>query len=193
MWINYLRLTLRTFLKHRVSFLINLIGMSIALACCIAAYVNYEFNAGFDQTQANASQLYRIGFYNESEGKQVPYGVCPMPVGELVRENFKEIDDVIRYISKDAQFRIGDEIFQKEFIYTDPNFTSLFTMDRLFGSLKLTDKSQVLISDRLATTYFGSTDVIGKNLSQIISGEPREFVVSGVYKAFPSNSSFRFD
>ncbi|MEQ8425012.1 MAG: ABC transporter permease, partial [Cyclobacteriaceae bacterium] len=57
----------------------------------------------------------------------------------------------------------------------------------------LTDKSKVLISDELAITYYGNTNVLGKPLTQIISGEPKEFEVGGVYKAFPFNSSFRFD
>jgi ABC-type antimicrobial peptide transport system permease subunit len=190
---SYIRLALRTLLRNKISFSINLMGMSIALGCCIAAYVNYEFNAGFDHIQVNAGQLYRIGFINESEGKHIPYGVAPMPMGDLIRENIKEVDQVVRYISKDGQFRIGDEIFRKEFVYADPNFTELFTITPLYGSLSLNDKSQVLISDRLAKTYFGTSDVLGKNLSQIISGVPKEFVISGVYQAFPSNSSFRFD
>lgn len=193
MLLNYIRLALRTLIRNKIAFAINLIGMSIALGCCIAAYVNYEFNAEFDKSQLNAKDIYRISFIHESEGKQTPYGVSPMPLGNLVRENFKEVDNVVRYISKDGVFRIGDEVFRKEFVYTDPYFTKLFTINLLSGTLDLTDKSKVLISDRLATTYFGTTDALGKELTQIVSGQPRDFVIGGVYKAFPGNSSFRFD
>jgi ABC-type antimicrobial peptide transport system permease subunit len=51
----------------------------------------------------------------------------------------------------------------------------------------------VLISDKLALTYFGTTDAVGKPLTQLVSGKQREFTVGGVYRAFPANSSFRFD
>jgi putative ABC transport system permease protein len=190
---NYLRLTFRTFFKNKVAFLINLVGMGIALGCCITAYVNWEYNANFDRLQTNADNLYRIGFFQNTERGQVPYGVNPIPVGNLLRGGLHEGDEVIQYISKDGQFRIGDELFRKEFIYTDPSFTRIFYMDKLSGSLDLSDKSQVLISDKLAVTYFGSADVVGKPLTQIISGEPREFTIAGVFKAFPFNSSFRFD
>jgi ABC-type antimicrobial peptide transport system permease subunit len=193
MLLNYLRLTFRTLLKNKAPFLINLIGMSIALGCCITAYVNYEFNVNFDKTQAKASQIYRVSFWNESEGKMTPYGVCPIPMGALIRENMKEADVVVRYISKGAQFRIGDEIFASEFINADPEFLELFSMERLHGSLNFSDKSTVLMSDKLALRYFGTTDAVGKPLSQVISGEIREFTIGGVYKTFPSNSSFRFD
>ncbi len=190
---NQLIITYRTFLKNRIPLSINLFGMSIALGCCIAAYVNYQFNVEFDKGHVNANKIYRVAFMNESEGKLIQYGVSPMPVGELIRENFKEVNEVVRYISKDGQFRIGDEVFRKQFVYADPNFTSLFTLQVLQGTLKLTDKSQILVSDKLANTYFGTSDVVGKNLSQIVSGVPREFIISGVFAAFPTNSSFRFD
>lgn len=193
MLLNYLRLTFRTLLKNMTTSLINLVGMSIALGCCITAFVNYEFNVGFDQSQANAPQLYRLSFISDSEGKEIPYGVCPMPMGALIRENFKEVDEVVRYISKRSQFRITDEIFETEFVYADPNFTRLFAFNLLHGSLDISGKTNVLISDKLAITYFATTDAVGKTMSQIISGKTREFVVGGVYKAFPFNSSFRFD
>ncbi len=190
---NHLIITYRTFLKNKIPLTINLLGMSIALGCCIAAYVNYEFNVEFDKGHVNANSIYRVAFMNESEGKLIPYGVGPMPVGELIRDNFKEVNEVVRYISKDGQFRIGDEVFRKQFVYADPNFTTLFTLQALHGTLDLADKSHLLVSDKLATTYFGTSDVVGKNLSQIVSGVPREFIISGVFAAFPSNSSFRFD
>ena len=193
MFQNYLRLTFRTFFKNKTAFLINLIGMGIALGCCITAYVNYEYNANFDRLQTNADNLYRVSFWQDTERGQVPYGVCPIPVGNLLRENLHDGDAVIRYMSKNGQFRIDDELFRKEFIYADPSFTKIFFMDRLYGTLDLTDKTQVLISDKLAETYFGTMDAVGKPLTQVLSDEIREFTIAGVYKAFPFNSSFRFD
>ncbi len=191
---NYLRLTVRNILRNRGPFLINLVGMSIALGCCITAFVNFEFNEGFDKQQVNASSIYRVSFWNESEGKLIPYGVCPLPLAGILRENKGEAQQVLRYISKRAQFRIGDELFEKEFIYSDPDFVKLFNINKLFGSLDVTDKSRVIISDKLAITYFGTTDVVGKALTRVISErEIRDFTIGGVYRAFPANSSFRFD
>jgi len=189
---NYLLITIRTYFRNKISFIINLVGMSIALGCSITAWVNYEYNADFDKQQVNAGNLYRVAFWQQTESKKIPYGVCPLPAGDLLRENLREGEQVIQYISKDGQFRIGDELFQRQFVYADPAFTKIFTMNLLFGSLSLEDKSHVLISDKLAETFFGRIDVVGQPLTQLISGEPREFVVGGVFKEFPGNSSFRF-
>ncbi len=190
---SYFLLAIRTFARNKGAFIINLLGMGIALGCCITAFVNYQFSAEYDKQQEHAANIYRIGFWQESEKGQTPYGVCPIPVGNLIRESLADGDRVIQYISKDAQFRIGDEMFQKQFVYTDPAFTEIITMKLLSGTLSLENKNHVLISDRLAKTYYGNTEAVGKPLTQIISGAPREFEVGGVYEAFPFNSSFRFD
>ncbi|MEQ8362877.1 MAG: FtsX-like permease family protein [Cyclobacteriaceae bacterium] len=190
---SYFLLAIRTFLRNKIPFIINLLGMSIALGCCITAYINYQHSAGYDEQQENASNLYRIGFWQKNEEGQTPYGVCPMPVGNLIRESLGEGEKVIQYISKGGQFRIGDEMFQRQFVYADPDFTEVFSINLISGSLSLQNKNHILISDKLAKTYYGNENALGKPLTQIISGEPREFEVGGVYEAFPSNSSFRFD
>src|SRR5436190_10888568 len=129
MILNYLLLTIRTYFKNKTAFAINLLGMAIALGCCITACVNYEYSAGFDKQQRDASNLHRIGFWQQTEKGKIPYGVAPLPIGNLVRENLSTGDQVIQYIAKGAQFRIGDEMFAKDFVYVDPAFTSIFTME----------------------------------------------------------------
>lgn len=119
---NCFRLTFRNLLKNRGPVLINLAGRSIALGCCITAFVNCEFNEGFDRQQVNAGSFYRVSFWIESERKLAPYGVCPLPMGPIIRENMPEVSEVVRYISKRTQFRVGDELFETESIYTDRSF-----------------------------------------------------------------------
>jgi len=78
-------------------------------------------------------------------------------------------------------------------VYADPSFSRIFTVELLYGSLSLDDKNQILISDDLAKTFYGRTDVGWVNHShKWSSGKTREYVVGGVFKKFPGNSSFRF-
>ena len=114
-------------------------------------------------------------------------------MANLIRETLLDGDQVIQYISKGSQFRVDDELFEEEFVYVDPSFTRIFTLQLLHGSLDLTDKGRVVISDELAMKYFGKSDATGMPLTQLIEGEPREFIIGGVYERFPANSSFRFD
>lgn len=193
MFNSYFRIALRNFANNKATYLINLIGMSIALGCAITAYVNYQYSANFDEREKNAANIYRLGFWQSTEKAMVPYGVVPIPVAELIRGSLRDGEEVIQYMSKNGEFRIGDELFQKQVVYADPSFTKLFTFERIAGSLSLEDKTTILISDELALAYFGTKEAVGKPLTQIVDNAPRELVVGGVYKKFPANSSFRFD
>ena len=193
MYYSYLQLVFRNLIRNKVSFIINFLGMSVALGCCIVAFVNYQYGEEFDGQHTKADKIYRIGFTREFDGKESKYAVAPVPVEGFIKENFKEVTKAAKYLGQRAQFRIGDELFQSVVAYADSEWSEIFSIELLEGSSTLTSKSAIVISDRLAVTYFGSTHAVGKELTQIINGVPRDFVVGGVFKAFPFNSSFRFD
>src|SRR5436190_18969853 len=97
MILNYLLLTIRTYFKNKTAFAINLLGMAIALGCCITACVNYEHSAGIDKQQTDASNLPRICSPQQTETATIPYGVAPLPLGNLVMENPTTADHDIQY------------------------------------------------------------------------------------------------
>ena len=45
---NYIKTALRVLLKNRLYAVINIIGLSVAIACGIVAYLNYQFSQSFD-------------------------------------------------------------------------------------------------------------------------------------------------
>ena len=44
----FLKVTLRSLVKSKVFVFINIVGLGLALACCIVAYLNYNFAQTFD-------------------------------------------------------------------------------------------------------------------------------------------------
>src|SRR5262249_55746193 len=147
----------------------------------------------------HGDQIYRVQFNREFQSKQERYGFVPMPLANYVRQNFKEVSKVVRYQTVFSDMRIGDEVFASEMIYADSDFFNLFTYDLKYGSFSnIKNKSQVLISDEAARKYFNKEDVVGNMLTQMILGKdgirrPKEFLIGGVYKQQPFNSSFHFD
>jgi ABC-type antimicrobial peptide transport system permease subunit len=189
---NYLLITLRSMMKNKVYLFINILGMAIAIGCCIVGYYNYEFNASFDENHANRNQLFRVNLVREFQGKLTEYGYVPLPLGEVIRETMPEVKAVTRYSSTYADVRIGEEIFDANLSYVDPEFVSMFTLEVVDGSLgTIRDKAHVLISDELALRLYGTTRAVGKSFTHILSeGRVREYEVGGVYKLPPTNSSF---
>ncbi|MBS1545525.1 MAG: ABC transporter permease [Bacteroidetes bacterium] len=193
---NYLLITLRSMMKNKVFIAINIFGMGLAIACCVVAYLNWDFSNGWDSTQVNADRVYRVQFWREFQGKRERYGMAPMPLANYIRQNFKEVNKVVRYMSSYTDVRIGDEVFGTETVFVDSAFFDLFTYEFKYGTAnEFFNRGKVLISDEVARKYYNTEDAVGKPLTQIVLGKdgvrrPKEFEVGGVFKKLPMNSSF---
>jgi putative ABC transport system permease protein len=196
---NYLLITLRSLVKNKLFILINVFGMGIAIACCIVAYVNWEFANKWDSGHVNADKIYRVQFVRDFQGKHERFGMAPSPLGNFIKQNFKEVSRVVRYQVTYSDMRIGEEVFGTGMVFADSGFFDLFTYQLKHGSYSdFYDKSKVFISDETALKYFNKEDVVGQSITQIILGKdgvrrPKEFIVGGVFKQMPHNSSFRFE
>ncbi|MBS1509105.1 MAG: ABC transporter permease [Bacteroidetes bacterium] len=196
---NYLLITLRSLMKNKLFILINVFGMGIAIACCITAYLNWQYSADWDKGHVNGSKIYRVQFWRDFQGNRTRYGMAPMPLGNYIKQNFKEVNKTVRYMSAYCDMRIGEEVFGDQMVFADSAFFDLFTFQLKYGSFEnFYDKGKVFISDKVAKKYFNKEDVVGQPLTQIVLGSdgvrrPKEFVIGGVFKKPPQNNSFGFD
>jgi ABC-type antimicrobial peptide transport system permease subunit len=188
---NYLLITLRNLLKNKLFIFINVFGIGIAVACCITAYLNWQFDKNWDAGHKNAERIYRVQFIHDFQGRINHYGMSPIPLGNFIKQNNKEVDEVVRFIPAGGDFRVGDELFGTGIAYADSAFFDLFTYDLKYGTFNdFRDKSKIFIDDELARKYFNKEDVVGQPLTQIVNGKPKEYIVGGVFKKPVINSSF---
>ena len=129
MFTNYLTIAWRSLKKNKYAVGISVFGLAVAFACSIVAYFNYELNTTFDALQNNHSQIYRINFTHlTTTGANEGYGICPIPLGGLLKENNKLIDAVVRYETADREVKIKAEVFKTEVVFTDPEFLQVFNL-----------------------------------------------------------------
>jgi len=195
---NYLLITFRSLMKNKLFIFINVFGMGIAIACCIVAYLNWEYADQWDKSHVNAGSIYRVQFWREFQGNRERYGMAPMPLANYIKQNFKEVDKTVRVMSGYSDIRIGEEVFGARIAFVDSAYFDLFTYKLKSGSFsELYNPGKIFISDELARKYFNSEDVVGKSISQIVLGKdgvrrPKEFEIGGVFELPPNNSSFRY-
>ena len=190
---NYILITLRSFSRNKTFIFINVFGLGIAVSCCVVAYLIWDFSVGFDRNHLNAESIYRIQSHQDYQGQRNRFATAPMPLGSVIRENFSDVDAVVRYTSAPGNFRIGDDVFNSPVAYADSAFFDLFTFTLKSGTFtSLHDKSRILISDELARKYFDTEEVTGKPITQINNGILKEFIIGGVFEEQPLNSSFGF-
>jgi len=178
-------------MKNKLYLFINIFGMAISIACCIIGYFNYDHNASFDQMHANASTIYRVGSVREFQKELTEFGHAPIALGNAIKRNVAEVDHVIRFSPDGANFRIQNDLFSSDLTYVDAPFFKVFTYDFIEGNGDLKNQSEICISEELAIKYFGEEPALGKPITQMLdSGKAKEYVVAGVFKKQPSNSSF---
>jgi putative ABC transport system permease protein len=191
---NYLLITLRNMMKNKLFIFINVLGMGLAVALCIIAYLNWNFREDWDKDQHLAEKIYLVQCWHDVAGKAHRYGGAPLPLGDHIRQNINDVNKVVRFISSESNFRIGDELFRTSLAYADSLFFEMFSFEVMHGlTADFKSKSTVLISDELARKYFNREDVVGEQITRISQGTLTEFTVAAVFKKPPLNSSFYFD
>lgn len=189
---NHLLILFRNLNKNRLFVFINVIGLSIAIGCCVVAYFNFDFNNSFDSVHKNAASIYRVNSLREYQGEITHYGLVPLPLGETIRQNVKDADKVCRVTGTWMNTKLGTENFNAYAGYVDPEFFEMMTFEFLHGSsAAMTDKSKIVISNELAEQYFGTENAVGKVITHLLRSDfKKEYEVVGVYKKPQTNSSF---
>ena len=182
-------------MKNKLHIFINISGLAIAVATCIVSYYNYDFNASFDTNHKNLSSIYRVNSTREFQNQTTAYGYVPIGLGNAIKETVPDVDQLTRYYPDRADFRIGDEIFSEPLQYVDPDMFSMFTFDFIDGKgASIAEKGTIIISEGQARKFFNEVLVVGKVITQVLdSGKVKEYLIGGVYKNQPENSSFGFE
>ncbi len=189
---NYFKITFRSLMKNKLFVFINVFGLGIALACCIVAYLNWDYNVSFDSHNVNADKIYRVNFVRITNGMPVKNGDCPMPLGGFIRGSISHVDKVVRIYPTRGNFKVGDELFRTSVYAVDPDFFNLFTFNMSSGDIsELKDKSKIFISTELVEKHFNATDPVGQIITYINGDQIIEYIVGGVFEKPPPNSSFQ--
>ncbi len=192
MFKSYLKITFRNLMKNKLFVFINIFGLATALACCIIAFLNWDFNNQFDHYHTNTDHVYRVNFTRITNGQAVKNGSCPLPLGAAIQTSSPQVDKLIRFFPIGGDLRVGDEVFQTEISAVDPAFFDVFNFPMLAGSAKgLTDKQSILISSTLREKHFpDQINPVGETLTYLNDDTRLTFRIAGVYEKPPKNNSF---
>jgi len=192
---HYIKLTLRKLSKNYVFTIINIGGLVIALACSFLIYLFVIHELKTDKFHKNRDQVYRVVSRSDwGAHPSSPYIMC-----EVIRELYPEIKEVTRVIDFSmfygGQYIIsnGDYISAPKFLITEQSFFDIFSLDIILGDKDnlINDINSLLISECMVEKLFQDKNPIGKTLRIKNYREERTFVISGVFKDLPSNSTIQ--
>ncbi len=191
---NYLKIIFRSITKNIVYVLINIVGLGLALAICIVAYLNYKFDADFDTCQKNRVQIFRIEHTQLIEGEVRSFATTPDLLGPAVADDISGVEKMVRVamdlLENMQLLKAGENESHSRLIYADPDFFDVFTFPMISGDKKsFRDDNSVFITEQLAMVLFGDQDPVG----EIVSVNDSPYTVGGVLQNHPLNSSFQFE
>ncbi|HEX5025474.1 MAG TPA: ABC transporter permease [Agriterribacter sp.] len=190
MFKNYFKIAWRNITRHKAYSALNIAGLSIGMACSILILLWVQNELSYDRFHANADQLYRLTC-NAGEFKAA---VSPAGMGAGLQSEMPQIKAVVRLSKPSSQlFEVGSKkLEEKRVFFADSNFLQVFSFPLIKGNPKtaLLHPDNVLITEDIATKYFGKEDALGK-IIRINNQE--NFTVTGVLRNIPVNSHLQFD
>ncbi len=194
---NYLKVAVRNFLRHKIYSLINLAGLAVSMAMCLLIYQYVTNELHFDSFHENRGSIYRVvPSIQDESGEWENYAMSPMPLAPILAEDYPAIQRFTRFTNTaQAVVKVGAHCFSERLLYADPDMLSMFSFPLIHGESRtaLRDKSSIVITEAMATKYFGDTDAVGQVVSIKLGGEFREFAVTGIAENIPDNSTISFD
>jgi len=195
MFKNFFKVTVRSLMKSKVFVFVNIIGLGLALACCIVAYLNFTFNTDFDKQHENFDELYQISMLRENNGSSYPMGIAPMEVGPRLKEALPAVKAFTRYETSGVTIKKDNNIFSRRLAFVDDDYMEMFTFPMKYGDKNaFKELSNVLISESTAISLFGNANAVGETVEILVPGQPSLLLnVGGVFADPGSQSSMWFN
>jgi len=201
MLLNYIKTAFRHLWKKKLYAIINIVGLAVALTCMVFSILYYKYEHSFDSFHKNNPNLYRINTSytdNRTELTEKSGGTGQVQ-GPAFKSQLSEIIDYTRIWGGDIKenVKFADKGFNLGTAFVDSNFFKVFSFPLLYGNPNsaLREKYSIVITEKTARKFFGTTDVIGKRLE--VADNPdslfASFTITAVTKDIPSNSSIQFD
>lgn len=188
---NYMKTALRNIGRHKVYYLLNILGLGFGMAFFVLTLVYTSFESGYDRFHENAKRIFCVVKVNTAANDQpVHSAILPPPMLPAMAEAFPEIEKSTRYMWDGRKIvRSGEKILYEDGIwYVDPDFLSMFSFEMIDGNplTALSEPFSAVVSKETAIKYFGHANPVGKTLSV---DHQTDVIVHGVIDEPPENSS----
>jgi ABC-type antimicrobial peptide transport system permease subunit len=197
---NYLKLAWRNLLKDRQFSLLNLLGLSVGLACTLLIGLWIADEYGMEKYNPNDARLYQVMTNNKTSNGLQTGMYTPGILAKALKAEFPEVEDASTVLpaswfndpnTPSGVVTIADKKLNATPQFVDSNYFHLFSCPILEGdrSRLFADKQGVFMSASLAKTLFGTTnDLIGKVIHFDQYDFTGDYEIRGIFQPNPPNA-----
>lgn len=191
---HYLKIAIRSILKDKGYSIINVIGLSIAIACCFLLIFWIRFELSYEKCYSNADRIYRI-MIEEKRNDGVSYNTWIRPgICYQLKETFPQLSAATFFHSETLPFlEVGKEEkdgIMASLVSVNEDFLRMFAFEYTEGSPQhAVQHKGCIMTEETAHKFFGNQSAVGKKIK---FGDLIECTIEAVVKT-PSNTDIRFD
>ena len=192
---NYFKIAFRSLLKSRGTSFINILGLSIGMACCLVIFLFVQNELSYDRFHSKSEDIFRVLTIDEALGVSSSLvGITLPALGEAMEDQFPEVVNRVRMMPQGRQLINYEQqgFYTQHFAYAEPSLFEVFDFKLLDGDTDnaLKAPNTVVFSESMAKRTFGDDDPIGKRID---IGNQQGLEVVAVMKDITENSHLDFD
>lgn len=192
MFNNLIKYSLRSFKRQRAYIIINILGLSIGIACSLLIALFVINEASYDKYNTKKDRIFRAILNGKISGQEVTIATSPAVMGPTMIKEFPEIEDFLRMTSRGPTvIEYNKQTFTEDhMIEADSSFFNFFSIPVIKGDPKnlLNAPHKAVLSETTAKKIFGNENPIDKTIK--IGSDTVRYIVSGVMADIPGNSHF---
>lgn len=192
MFNNLIKHSIRSFKRQRAYIIINILGLSIGIACSLLITLFVINELSYDRYNVKKDRIFRMILNGKIGGQEVTVTYSAAVIGPTMLKEVPEVEDFLRMngvgpttVEYNKQAFTDDHIVE-----ADSSFFNFFTIPVIKGDPKnlLNAPRKAVLSESTAKKIFGKENPIDKTIK--IGSDTALYTISGVMGDVPGNSHF---
>lgn len=204
MFINYCRIAWRNLRRHSFYTILNVLGLSLGISCCLILFQFITYHLNFDTYHQKKDYLYRIVSDLHLDDGSVQYEKgAPLALATAIRAEIPQVKNqaflFCNYRDQSVTVMVPGQGEARQLFaehgnvaFADRHWFELFDYEWIQGDpvMALGEPNTAVLTSKQAKKYFGATDPMGK---MIRLDDKVEVRITGVLKDYPANTDTRVD
>src|SRR3569833_1105501 len=192
---TFIRTAIRSLQKNKGFSFLNIFGLAIGITCAALIFLWVEDEMNYDTVNLKKDRLYMAWENQKYDTYVYTESSTPGPLGPAMRAELPGVANVCRTTEGTGNFLFsqGDISVYAYGKYVEDSFFKMFTISFLQGNPATAFKARysLVITHSASIKFFGNeSNVIGNTIRV---DNKHDYVVSGVVKDLPANTSVRFE
>lgn len=189
---NIIKHSIRALNRQKGYVLINIIGLSIGIACSLLISLFVINELSYDKFNLKKDRIYRVVLHGKLGGQEAHVSSTASVIAPTMMQEFPEMEDFCRMnFWGETVIKYEDQTFtESAFAQADSAFFKIFSIPLLKGNIEtvLNAPYKVVISESTAKKIFGNSDPIDRMIK--VGTDSALYKVTGVMQDVPELSHF---